>query len=108
MDVGDGGFQAMHIRAASVLTNVGLPAEIILVALLRLSHLWIALLFLVLGRTRSLDERGIHYGPAVHEIARLLECVGEGFTKGAAYLNLFQQEREKERAQRGSTQGAMY
>ncbi|MNH37296.1 hypothetical protein D3C81_1733970 [compost metagenome] len=49
----------MHQTRLSIGAEMGLHAEIVLVALLRLMHLWIALTFLVLGRTGRMDDRGI-------------------------------------------------
>lgn len=40
----------------------GRTAEVVLIALLGLVHLWVALFVLVLGRTWRIDQRGIYDG----------------------------------------------
>ena len=61
-----------HLRLA-VDTNVCLHSEIPLLALAGLVHLGIALLILVLGRTRRVDDRGIDNGSTRHLHAILFQ-----------------------------------
>ncbi|MCY1311001.1 hypothetical protein D9M70_612520 [compost metagenome] len=52
----------MHQSRVSIHADVRLHAEVVLVALLGLVHLRIALLILVFGRTRRMNQRGIDDG----------------------------------------------
>ena len=54
--------QAVHQAAVGIGTDVSLHAEVPLIALFRRAHLRIALAFLVFGRWRRGNQRGIHYG----------------------------------------------
>src|SRR5690606_3340835 len=49
----------MHQPRLNIGADMRLHAEEVLVAFLGLMHLWIALAFLVLGRTGRMDDRGI-------------------------------------------------
>ena len=60
--VGRGSDHRMNELGAAVHTDVGLHPEVPLVALAGLVHVRIALLFLVLGRTRSTDDAGVNDG----------------------------------------------
>jgi hypothetical protein len=63
--------QAVRIAAARVHPNVTLHAEVIPVPLFGPAHLRVAMLLFILGRTRRLNERGIHDAASAHNIATL-------------------------------------
>jgi len=65
VDLGDIGhvgrrtYDAMHQAGLGIGADMSLHAEVVVVALLRLVHLWITLAVAVLGRTRCVDDDGI-------------------------------------------------
>ena len=62
MHVGRGGGYRMNELGAAVHTDVGLHAEVPLLALSGLVHVRVALFLLVLGGTRSTDDAGVNDG----------------------------------------------
>lgn len=63
--------------AFTVDTNVGLHTKIPLIAFLGLMHLWITLLVLVLGRTRRIDDAGVHNGAVGYLYPLLLKVFSD-------------------------------
>lgn len=66
MHVGRRGHHRVDQLCLAIHADVGLHAEIPLIALLGLAHLWIALPILVLGRGRRVDDRRIDDGAGAH------------------------------------------
>ena len=96
-DVGDCGgraFDAMDQAALGIDANMGFHAEVPLVALLGLRHLGVALLVLVLGRTRGGDQRRIDDRAALHGQTLLGKHAGHFSEDGGGQIVLFQQMAE--------------
>lgn len=62
MHIRRSGYHRVYQLRAAVHSYMGLHAEVPLIALLRLVHLRITGLFLVLGGSRRIDDRGVNYG----------------------------------------------
>lgn len=66
VDVGGRGYHGMDQFGSTVDADMGLHAEEPLITLPGLMHLRVALLFLVLGRTGRIDNRGVDDSAAIH------------------------------------------
>ena len=74
-DIGRRHRNGMHKPRIDVGARVDLHAEVPLVALLSLMHLWVALAFLVLRRGRPMDDRGVDHRAALEQHSAFLERV---------------------------------
>ena len=75
MDIGSCGHNVMHQLGTTVYADVGLHPKEPLVSFAGLMHLRIALLLLVLGGTRCIDDAGIDDGPSAYLQPILLEIL---------------------------------
>ena len=73
MHIGRGGRHRVDQLGPRVHANVSFHPEVPLVALPRLTHLGIALLFPVLGRTGRVDQGRIHDGPSADSQSSALQ-----------------------------------
>ena len=99
-DLGRGAFDGMDQTALGIDADMGLHPEVPLVALLGLSHLGVALLVLVLGRTRGSDQCSVNHRAPLHAQAFLTQYSIDLGKDGNRQLVLFQQRWFHESGQR--------
>ncbi|MNE41940.1 hypothetical protein D3C80_1360420 [compost metagenome] len=87
---------AVHQAGLGIGADVGLHAEVILVALLRLVHFRVALAVLVLGRTRRVDQRRIDDGALAQRQATIPQIAIDHRQNPSRQLVLLQQATEIE------------
>src|SRR4026208_266298 len=91
MHIGGSGSHRMNQLCPAVYADMGLHAEMPLVALLGLMHLRIPLLLAILRGTGGIDNGGIHNGPAADLQALLRQIFSNPHKELFAYVMSLQQ-----------------
>lgn len=86
----------MHQARFVIYTDMGLHAEVPLIAFLGLVHFRVAFAFLVLGRTRRMNQRGIDDGALAQRQAAITQVAIDHTQNPCRQLVLFQQATEVE------------
>ena len=87
---------AMHQARLFIHTDMGLHAEVPLIAFLGLVHFRVALAVLVLGRTRRMNQRGIDDGALAQRQAAITQIAIDHAQNPRRQLVFFQQATEVE------------